>query len=49
MAQMVLTGLRDDIRTGLTYELVLVFERAGEIRLDVPVGHPQTPREPATE
>ncbi|MGH3565145.1 MAG: hypothetical protein ACRDRH_03745 [Pseudonocardia sp.] len=49
MAQIVLTGLRDDIRAGLSYELVLVFERAGEIRFDVPVGNPQTPREPAAE
>lgn len=49
MAQIVLTGLRDDIRAGLTYELVLVFERAGEIRFDIPVGNPQAPREPAAE
>jgi len=49
MAQIVFTGLREDIRAGLTYELVLVFERAGEIRFDVPVGNPQTPREPAAE
>ncbi|MGH3614777.1 MAG: hypothetical protein ACRDRK_19735 [Pseudonocardia sp.] len=48
-AQIVLTGLRDDIRAGLTYELVLVFERAGEIRFDIPVGNPQAPREPAAE
>ena len=30
---------------GLTYPLVLTFERAGEIRFDVPVGNPDEPRE----
>jgi periplasmic copper chaperone A len=50
-AQIVLTGLREDIRAGLNYEVVLVFERAGEIRLDVPVGSTEEPREdePAAE
>lgn len=43
-AQIVLTGLREDIRAGLTYPLVLTFERAGQIRVDVPVGNPSTPR-----
>lgn len=42
--QVVLTGLREDIRAGLTYPLVLTFERAGQIRVDVPVGNPSTPR-----
>lgn len=44
-ANIVLTGLREDVRAGLTYPLVLTFERAGEIRLDVPVGNPAEPRE----
>lgn len=44
-AQIVLVGLRENVRAGLTYPLVLVFERAGEIRLDIPVGNPSTPRE----
>ena len=30
---------------GLTYPVVLVFERAGEIRFDVPVANPSEPRE----
>jgi len=44
-----LTGLRDDLRAGLTYEVVLVFERAGPISLQVPVAEPTVAREPATE
>lgn len=44
-ATVVLTGLREDIRAGLTYEVVLTFERAGEIRLSVPVGASAEPRE----
>ncbi|MGI9000790.1 MAG: copper chaperone PCu(A)C [Pseudonocardia sp.] len=45
----VLTGLRQDIRAGLTYPVVLTFARAGEIRLEVPVDNPSAPRkdEPA--
>jgi hypothetical protein len=44
-AQVVLTGLREDVRAGLTYPLVLVFERAGEIRLQIPVANPSEERE----
>ncbi len=44
-AQLVLTGLNDDIRAGLTYPVVLVFEKAGPIRLDVPVGTTSAARE----
>jgi copper(I)-binding protein len=43
--QMVLTGLTEDVRAGLTYPLVLNFERAGQVTLDVPVGYPSEPRE----
>lgn len=46
----VLTGLRDDIRAGLTYEVVLTFANAGAVRLQVPVENPLVSREvePAT-
>jgi copper(I)-binding protein len=43
--QVVLTGLLDDIRAGLTYDVVLTFERAGEITVPVPVGSTDEPRE----
>jgi copper(I)-binding protein len=44
-AQIVLTGLKEDVRAGLTYPLVLNFERAGQITMSVPVGFPSEPRE----
>jgi hypothetical protein len=47
-AEIVLTGLREDIRPGLSYELVLNFERAGAVRVMLPVGYPGQPRQ-ATE
>jgi hypothetical protein len=43
-AQIVLTGLRERIRPGLAYVVVLTFERAGEIRLELPVANPDEPR-----
>jgi copper(I)-binding protein len=43
--QLVLSGLTEDVRAGLTYPLVLNFERAGQVTLDVPVGNPSEPRE----
>jgi copper(I)-binding protein len=43
----VLTGLREDVQAGLTYPLILTFERAGEVRFDVPVASPDTLREDA--
>ena len=46
-AQVVLTGLKEDIRAGLTYPLVLNFEKAGQITMAVPVGYPDAPREDA--
>lgn len=49
VAQITLVGLREDIRAGLTYPIVLAFERAGELRFDVPVGDPAEPREAAAE
>lgn len=48
-AQIALTGLHEDVRAGLTYELVLVFERAGPVLLNVPVDNPTTPREASSE
>jgi copper(I)-binding protein len=47
VVQMVLVGLREPVRPGLTYPIVLVFERAGEIRFDIPVGRPEEAREAA--
>jgi copper(I)-binding protein len=44
-ASIVLTGLTDDIRAGVSYPVTLVFERAGELTLDVPVDNPEEPRE----
>lgn len=44
-----LTGLLDDVRAGLSYEVVLTFERAGEVTLQVPVGGASEPREEPTE
>ena len=46
-AQIVLTGLREDIRAGLSYEIDLTFERAGVVRVQLPVAYPAQPREPA--
>jgi copper(I)-binding protein len=40
-----LTGLREDIRAGLTYPVVLRFERAGELRIEVPVANSTAERE----
>ena len=41
----VLTGLREDVQAGLTYPLILTFERAGEVRFDIPVANPDTLRD----
>jgi hypothetical protein len=43
----VLTGLREDVQAGMTYPLILTFERAGEVRFDVPVANPDSLREDA--
>lgn len=43
--QILLTGLLDDIRAGLSYDVTLVFERAGEVTINVPVGATEEPRE----
>lgn len=46
-AEIVLTGLQEDIRSGLSYEVVLNFEKAGPVRVMLPVAYPAEPREPA--
>lgn len=47
VGNIVLTGLREDVQAGLTYPLILTFERAGEVRFDVPVANPDKLREDA--
>ena len=39
-ASIVLTGLREEIQAGINYPLVLTFERAGELHIEVPVASP---------
>ncbi len=48
-AQIVLTGLRDDIKSGITYEVVLNFRDAGPLRLAVPVAGSEAERKDQTE
>ncbi|WP_214401865.1 hypothetical protein [Pseudonocardia lacus] len=43
--QIVLTGLREEVVAGLTYPLVLRFERAGEVQVAVPVANSTAERE----
>jgi hypothetical protein len=43
--RIVLTGLREEVQAGLSYPLVLRFERAGEVRIDVPVANSTATRE----
>lgn len=40
-AQVVLAGLKQDVKAGLTYPVVLTFQRAGDVTLQVPVGNPK--------
>lgn len=46
---MEITGLREDIRSGLSYPLVLTFQQAGAVTVQLPVAPPKEPRhdEPA--
>ena len=39
-AQVVLSGLKQDLQAGLTYPVVLSFQRAGDVTVQVPVGNP---------
>ncbi|MEN3264355.1 MAG: hypothetical protein V7646_1249 [Pseudonocardia sp.] len=48
-ASIVLTGLRTEIQAGLTYPVVLTFERAGQVSFNVPVSNPAGPRSAPTE
>jgi hypothetical protein len=43
--QLALSDLRQEIRPGLTYPVVLSFERAGDVRVDLPVANPEVPRQ----
>lgn len=45
----VLTGLKQDIRAGLTYPVVFRFEKAGEVTVQVPVANPTAPRTASAE
>lgn len=44
-AQVVFGNLRDDIRSGLTYQVVLTFRQAGQVSVSVPVAGSTAPRE----
>jgi copper(I)-binding protein len=46
-AQVELTGLREDIQSGLSYEIVLTFEQAGRVTVMLPVGYPGAARKAA--
>jgi copper(I)-binding protein len=46
VAQVVLTGLNQPIRAGLLYEVDLTFERAGVVRVQLPVAYPAQARQP---
>jgi copper(I)-binding protein len=39
-AQVVLTGLKEDLKAGLTYPVVLTFQQAGDVTVQVPIGNP---------
>lgn len=39
-AQVVLTGLKEDLTVGPAYPVVLTFQRAGQVTVDVPVANP---------
>ncbi len=47
--RIVLVGLRSPVSAGLRYPVVFDFERAGELRLDLPVENPRTLRSPADQ
>lgn len=48
-AQVVLTGLKQDLKVGPTYPVVLTFQRAGEITVQVPVANPSENQGPTGE
>ncbi|MGQ0717839.1 MAG: copper chaperone PCu(A)C [Pseudonocardiales bacterium] len=47
--RIVLIGLRSPVRAGFSYPVVFAFERAGELRLELPVVNPGTSRSPADQ
>jgi len=48
-AQVVLTGLKSDLQVGPTYPVVLTFQRAGEVTIQVPVANPSENQGPSGE
>ena len=48
-AQVVLTGLKEDLKVGPTYPVVLTFQRAGDVTLQVPVANPSENQGPTGE
>jgi len=48
-AQVVLTGLKQDLTVGPTYPVVLTFQRAGEVTVQVPVANPAENQGPTGE
>jgi copper(I)-binding protein len=48
-AQVVFTGLKEDLKVGPTYPVVLTFERAGDVTLQVPVANPSENQGPTGE
>ena len=43
-AQVVLVGVNQEIRPGLTYPVTLTFQKAGAVTVQVPVANPTAPR-----
>ncbi len=48
-AQVVLTGLKQDLKVGPTYPVVLTFQRAGDVTVQVPVANPGENQGPTGE
>jgi copper(I)-binding protein len=48
-AQVVLTGLKQDLQVGPTYPVVLTFQRAGAVTIQVPVANPSENQGPSGE
>jgi len=48
-AQVVLTGLKQDLQVGPTYPVVLSFQRAGDVTIQVPVANPSENQGPTGE
>jgi copper(I)-binding protein len=48
-AQVVLTGLKQNLAVGPTYPVVLTFQRAGEVTVQVPVANPSENQGPTGE